>query len=272
MGIREELRSAARDGFIRAADLRGIARAHGLGPAEAERAALEGGIIPERYRRNGSTISVEQQLALLNGTAVVVGCGGLGGYVVEELARLGVGRIVAIDPDVFEEHNLNRQLFSDEPALGKPKVESAAARIALVNSAVNIVPVYERFTAAAAKRQLAGAAVVVDALDSVPVRRELAVACTGLGIPLVHGSIAGWFGQVTVQFPGESTLETLYSGFRGERGVEERLGNPSFTPAVVASLQASEASKIILGIESGLRRRVLMIDLLSMSFETISLA
>ncbi len=190
----------------------------------------------------------------------------------EELARLGLGRIVAIDPDVFEEHNLNRQLFSDEPALGKPKVESAAARIALVNPAVELVPLRERFAGETAGRQLAGAAVAVDALDSVTARRQLAASCSGLGIPLVHGSIAGWFGQVTVQFPGESMLETLYSGFRGERGVEERLGNPSFTPAVVASLQAAEACKVILGIESGLRRRVLLIDLLSMSFETISLA
>ncbi|HSV95653.1 MAG TPA: HesA/MoeB/ThiF family protein [Spirochaetota bacterium] len=271
MDIRNELLKAAREGYIRAADLRKIAASAGLDPASAERAALEAEIIPERYRRNGATISVGQQRTLSNGAAVVVGCGGLGGYVVEELARLGVGRITAIDPDVFEEHNLNRQLFSDESVLGKPKVAAAAARIALVNPAVELVPVRERFTVDTAQRQLSGAAVAVDALDSVPSRRELAASCTKLGIPLVHGSIAGWFGQVAVQYPGESTLEALYAGFKGERGVEERLGNPAFTPAVVASLQAALACKIILGIESGLRRRVLMIDLLSMSFETIAL-
>ncbi len=271
MDIHNELKKAAREGFVRAAELRRIAASAGIDPASAERAALEAGIVPERYRRNGATISIEQQLKLLDSTAAVIGCGGLGGYVVEELARLGVGRITAIDPDVFEEHNLNRQLFSDEPSLGRPKVESAAARIALVNPAVKIVPLYERFTADSAERQLSGSAVVVDALDSVPVRRELAAACTRLGIPLVHGSIAGWFGQVAVQYPGESTLEELYAGYKGERGIEERLGNPAFTPAVVASLETAEACKIILGIESDLRRRVLMIDLLAMSFETISL-
>ena len=269
MDIRNELLKAAREGYIRAADLRKIAASAGLDPASAERAALDVGIVPERYRRNGATISVEQQIHLLDSTAAVIGCGGLGGYVVEELARLGVGRIVAIDPDVFDEHNLNRQLFSDEPSLGKPKVESAATRIALVNPAVRIVPLRERFTADAARRQLSGAAVVVDALDSVPVRRELAAACSALGIPLVHGSIAGWYGQLAVQYPGESTIESLYAGFGGDRGVETRLGNPSFTPAVVASLQSALACKVILGIESGLRRRVLMIDLLAMSFDTI---
>jgi len=271
MDIRNELVKAAREGYIRAADLRTIAASAGLDPASAERAALEAGIVPERYRRNGATISVEQQLHLLDSTAAVIGCGGLGGYVVEELARLGVGRIVAVDPDVFDEHNLNRQLFADEPGLGKPKVESAAARIALVNPAVRIVPLRERFTADAARRRLSGAAVGVAARDAVPVRRELAAACSALGIPLVHGSIAGWYGQLAVQYPGEATIESLYAGFGGDRGVETRLGNPSVTPAVVASLQSALACKVILGIESGLRRRVLMIDLLAMSFDTISM-
>ncbi len=269
--LRDALRKAAREGTISAAALSEIARARGLTAGAAERSALEAGIVPERYRRNGSGISVEQQLALSRSAVAVVGCGGLGGHVVEELARLGVGRITAIDPDVFEEHNLNRQLFCDESVLGKPKVESAVARIALVNPAVELVAMRERFTGKNAGCLLAGASVVVDALDSVQSRRELAASCAVLGLPLVHGSIAGWFGQVAVQYPGESTIETLYAGFKGDRGVEERLGTPSFTPAVVAGLQAALACKIILGIESGLRRRVLMIDLLRMSFEKIAL-
>ena len=271
MDIRNELRKAAREGCIRIADLERIASSAGLATASVERSALEAGIVPERYRRNGSTISPEQQLRLLDSTAAVVGCGGLGGYVIEELARLGVGRLIAIDPDVFEEHNLNRQLYAVEASLGKPKVEAAAARIAMVNPSVSMVPLYERFTSDSAKRQLSGSVVVVDALDSVSARRELAASCSALGLPLVHGSIAGWFGQLSVQYPGESTIESLYAGFGGDKGVEARLGNPSFTPAVVASLQAALACKLILGMESGLRRRVLMIDLLAMSFETISM-
>ena len=96
MDIHNELKKAAREGFVRAVELRRIAASAGIDPASAERAALEAGIVPERYRRNGATISIEQQLKLLDSTAAVIGCGGLGGYVVEELARLGVGRITAI--------------------------------------------------------------------------------------------------------------------------------------------------------------------------------
>src|SRR5512136_1109406 len=92
--------------------------------AQVERIALEIGLLPARYQRNRNTISVKEQLRLFRAHVAVIGCGGLGGYVIEELARLGVGRITAIDPDVFEEHNLNRQLFSSPENLGKPKVEA----------------------------------------------------------------------------------------------------------------------------------------------------
>jgi hypothetical protein len=80
--------------------------------AEMESAALEAGFLPGRYRRNRETVSTADQLRLFRSRVAVIGCGGLGGYVVEQLARLGVGTLVLVDPDVFEEHNLNRQLLS----------------------------------------------------------------------------------------------------------------------------------------------------------------
>src|SRR6185369_3162533 len=106
-----------------------------------EEVALDRGILPARYQRNRKAISVQDQLTLFRSRVAVIGCGGLGGYVVEELARLGVGTIVVIDPDVFEEHNLNRQLFSSPANLDTAKVEAAAKRIGEVNPAVNLVPI-----------------------------------------------------------------------------------------------------------------------------------
>src|SRR6266567_2964839 len=84
----------------------------GFSLAHVEETALAAGFLPARYQRNRQAISVNQQLTLFRSRVAVIGCGGLGGYVIEELARLGVGTIIAIDPDVFEEHNLNRQILS----------------------------------------------------------------------------------------------------------------------------------------------------------------
>ncbi len=229
-----------------------------------EEAILELGLLPARYQRNRQTISTAQQLLLHRSRVAVVGCGGLGGYVIEELARLGVGEIVAIDPDVFEEHNLNRQLLSTPATLGLVKVEAARARVAAVNPAVTLTPIREAFGPENGAALLGGSRVVVDALDSIPVRLQLAQACEGLAIPLVHGAIAGWYGQVATILPGERVLDRMYGGGGAGKGVEQEMGNPSFTPAVVASLEVAEACKILLDLGRPLRRRKLAIDLLHM--------
>jgi molybdopterin/thiamine biosynthesis adenylyltransferase len=247
------------------------ANRYGVRVAQVEDAALTQGILPARYQRNRQAISVGDQLTLFRSSVVVIGCGGLGGYVVEELARLGIGRIVVIDPDVFEEHNLNRQLFSTPANLGKAKVEAAAARVSEINPAVTLVSIQDAFSPANGEEVLKGCQVVVDALDSIQVRLELAEVCSLMNIPLVHGAIAGWFGHVTTQFPGDTTLQTIYRSWKGGKGVEQTLGNPSFTPAVVASIEVAEVCKLLLGQGVPLRRRQLVIDLLSMEMNIVSI-
>ena len=250
---------------------REAAECFGVSVAEVEGVALIQGILPARYQRNRQAISVDDQLTLFRSSVAVIGCGGLGGYVVEELARLGVGRVVVIDPDVFEEHNLNRQLFSSPANLGKAKVEAAAARISEINPAVTLVPVQKAFSPANGAELLKGCRIVVDALDSIQVRLELAEVCSIMNMPLVHGAIAGWFGHVTTQFPGDTTLQTIYRSWKGGKGVEQTLGNPSFTPAVVASIEVAEVCKLLLGKGASLRRRQLVIDLLSMEMSIVDI-
>jgi len=240
--------------------------------AQVEEIALERGIMPARYQRNRTVISVNDQLTLFRSSVAVIGCGGLGGYIVEELARLGVGRIVVIDPDVFEEHNLNRQLFSSPASLGRAKVQVAADRIGAINPAVNLVPIQTAFSPENGADLLGGCQVAVDALDSIQVRLELAEVCTALDTPLVHGAIAGWFGHVTTLFPGDNSLQTIYSSWKAGKGVEQTLGNPSFTPALVASLEVAEVCKLLLGQGTPLRGRQLMIDLLSMEMHLINIS
>jgi molybdopterin/thiamine biosynthesis adenylyltransferase len=242
----------------------------GLRCAEIEAAALAIDLLPARYQRNRRTISTAGQRTLLGSTVAVVGCGGLGGYAVEQLARLGVGRLVVIDPDRFEEHNLNRQLLSSLADLGRLKVEAAVARVAAVNPAVAVVPHALALGAGNGAALLAGAGVVVDALDGIPARLELSAVCRDQGLPLVHGAIAGWYGHVATQLPGERTIEQLYASGTEGKGVEQELGNPSFTPAVIAGLQVAEACKLLLGEGVPLRGRHLHVDLWSMEIVEIA--
>lgn len=241
----------------------------GLSHAQVEDAALSLGLLPSRYQRNRHTISIANQLALFRSRVAVVGCGGLGGYVIEQLARVGVGTIVAIDPDWFEEHNLNRQILSSPAWVGKAKVDAAKARVSEINPAVTLVPIQTAYGSENGTELFQDAQVVVDALDSIPTRLQLAQTCAELSIPMVHGAIAGWYGQVTTQFPGDKTIETLYGRWIEGKGAEQHLGNPSFTPALVASIETAEVCKILLGVGKTSRNRKISINLLEMTFEEI---
>ena len=270
-GLRELLQAESDGDLLSWSAQCAAAERFGLSAAAVEKEALLLGLLPARYRRNRDTISVRQQLTLFRSRVAVVGCGGLGGYVIEELARLGVGTLVAVDPDRFEEHNLNRQILSSVAALGRPKAEVVVERVRALNPAVTVLPVATPFGAGDGAACLDGANVVVDAIDSVPGRLALCEACARLGVPLVHGAIAGWYGQVTTEFPGDGSVAALYGFANTERGEEKRLGNPAFTPAVVASLQVAEVCKLLLGVGQPLRRRAIAINLLDMSVEEIPL-
>lgn len=247
------------------------ARKFGVTLGAVEEAALCAGILPSRYQRNRSTLSVSDQLVLRRSRVAVIGCGGLGGYIVEQLARVGVGEIVAVDPDRFEEHNLNRQLLSTTENLGALKAEAAVKRAAAVNPAVTVFPVTEAFDQKNGYGILSGCSLALDALDNIKGRLELASVCSDMSIPLVHGAICGWYGQVATQMPGHNTLEKVYGNSQGNKGLETRMGNPAFTPAVVASIQVAEAVKVLLKKDGILAGRVLHINLLDMDVETFTI-
>ncbi|HTZ18035.1 MAG TPA: ThiF family adenylyltransferase, partial [Dissulfurispiraceae bacterium] len=139
--LKDYLKTHAVNDVVQQDVLNEAAMRFGLTHRLLEKAALESGVLPVRYQRNRNTLSIEQQLALFQSRVAVVGCGGLGGYLIEELARLGVGTIVAIDPDKFEEHNLNRQILCTLETIGSPKVAAAADRVQKINPAVTLVPV-----------------------------------------------------------------------------------------------------------------------------------
>ncbi len=223
----------------------------------------------ERYSRNISSLSLEESKSLADKSVCVVGCGGLGGYAVMQLGRLGVGHITAADGDVFEDSNLNRQLFSDETVLGKSKALVTAEKMASINSEITVSPKNVLLTKENCPEIIAGHHVVIDALDNLDTRRVLERSCAELNIPLVHGAIAGWYGQVCTILPGDNIFDIIFNA--QNKGVETKLGNPSFTPALVASYQVAEAVKLLINRGELLRKKLLMINLLENEFEVIDL-
>lgn len=221
-----------------------------------------------RYSRNKNLMSDDEIILLSQKKVCVLGLGGLGGYIVEMLSRIGVGSLTLVDGDVFDETNLNRQLFSSMNNLGSPKALEAEKRVKGINPLTKVIPVYEFVDSSNAMKIIANHDVIVDALDSIDLRKYIAKVCTELNLPLVHGAIAGWYGQVATIYPNDTTLDILYPKDI-KRGIEKELGNPSFTPALVASIQVSEVIKLLLNRGDLLRNSFMMIDLYTNDIEVI---
>ncbi|WP_313018323.1 HesA/MoeB/ThiF family protein [Acetoanaerobium noterae] len=221
-----------------------------------------------RYSRNKNLMSDDEITLLSQKKVCVLGLGGLGGYIVEMLSRIGVGSLTLVDGDVFDETNLNRQLFSSMNNLGSSKALEAEKRVKGINPLTKVIPVYEFVDSSNAMKIIANHDVIVDALDSIDLRKYIAKVCTELNLPLVHGAIAGWYGQVATIYPNDTTLDILYPKDI-KRGIEKELGNPSFTPALVASIQVSEVIKLLLNRGDLLRNSFMMIDLYTNDIEVI---
>ncbi len=244
-----------------------LAAAYNVTSRDIEVSALEAGIIPERYQRNMGTVGIKGQLKLLRSTVGVVGAGGLGGVVLELLARMGVGKLVVVDDDVFSDSNLNRQLMATERNLDCSKVEEAKKRLAVVNSSLEVVIHHIRGDAGNLPAIFSGCDLVIDCLDNLPSRFDLEKVCGELNIAIVHGAIAGFLGHLALIRPEKPLLSLIYCDpeeMDSGRGVETILGNPAVTPAMLASFQACEAVKYLSGLDGVLPGNgMLIIDMQS---------
>ncbi len=244
---------------------RSIADKCGLEIKDVYKKTMELGVYPYRYLRNMETISLEEQLELSKTRVAVVGAGGLGGNVVLLLARLGIGQLVVLDYDIFDETNLNRQALCHANSLGKSKSGEAVEMVTSVNPAVEVFPYQTKMDASNALEVLADVRVVVDALDNIPDRFVLEDVCKKLSVPLVHGALAGFEGRVMTIFPGDPGLKHLYGNESGSsdrsKNPESVLGVPAPTPSLIATLQVMEVVKIILNRGKIFRNVMVHVDL-----------
>ncbi len=232
---------------------------------EIYRQALTLGISPHRYLRNREAISLADQLRLASSQVTVIGAGGLGGHVIHLLARVGVGCLVVVDCDCFDETNLNRQIFCTMESLGKPKAHEALERVNAINPGVEVRSHWTRVDESNLPQFLGGSSVVVDGLDNIQDRLVLERGARRMGIPLVHGALAGFDGQVMTVYPEDRGLTPVYG--QGDRlqkdpgSPEAVLGVPALMPAVIATFQCMEVIKILLGRKGILRNTMLHIGL-----------
>jgi molybdopterin/thiamine biosynthesis adenylyltransferase/rhodanese-related sulfurtransferase len=241
---------------------------------------LSAGLDPPKRARYSRHLLIpevgeEGQLKLLDSKALLIGAGGLGSPASLYLAAAGVGRLGIVDADVVDESNLQRQIVHSTDRLGEPKVDSARRTIEALNPDVHVVAYKERLTSENVERILAdGWDVIVDGADNFPTRYLVNDASVWHGIPVVHGSIYRFEGQVTVFKPGEGPCyRCLFptppppelAPSCAEGGV---LG---VLPGIIGSLQANEALKLALGIGEPLIGRLLLFDALANEFSEMKL-
>jgi molybdopterin/thiamine biosynthesis adenylyltransferase len=247
------------------ADAMRISHEAGLSVYQIYLESLKRGIYPCRYIRNRQIISEEEQLKLAESRVAVIGLGGLGGQVILLLGRVGIGHLVVVDRDAFDETNLNRQALSSKDSLGKPKVQSAVKALENINPAVNVTGYQVKLDESNARAILAGSQVIVDALDNVTDRLLLEKTAKDLKIPMVHGALAGFQGQVMTIFPEDEGLSRIYGNGATSLEARERpeavLGVPALTASFIANLEAMEVLKILLNRGRLFRNMMLFVDL-----------
>lgn len=219
-------------------------------------------------------VGEEGQQKLLAARVLLLGAGGLGSPAALYLAAAGVGTLGIVDMDVVDESNLQRQVLHNTDRVGQRKVDSAKATLTAMNPDLDVMTFDARLGADNIMEILSGFDLVIDGADNFPSRYLLNDASVKLGIPVVHGSIFRFEGQVTVFDPlnGPTYRDLLPKAPPPELAPScAEAGVLGVLPGIIGSIQALEAIKLVLGIGDPLRGRLLTFDAQEMSFREYQL-
>lgn len=219
-------------------------------------------------------LGAKGQQKLTKSKVAIVGVGGLGTVSSLYLSLAGVGHLRLIDQDTIELQNLHRQILYNTDDLHYPKTEIAAKRIEKLNPLVTIEPVPENVNASNVERLLEGVDCVVDGLDNMVTRYLVNRACVKSKVPYVFGAAIGIEGNLSVFSPPETgCLECLMPNLSDQdllncitRGVV------GATPGVIGALQAMETIKLLAGIGTTLKGKLMVCDFSDMDFTTIDIS
>ena len=228
----------------------------------------------QRYHRHLilPEIGANGQRRLKAARVLLIGAGGLGSPAALYLAAAGVGHLGVVDADDVELSNLQRQVMHDSESVGRPKVDSAAARLRAINPHVDVVTHRVRLTSANALPLLADYDVIVDGSDNFPTRYLVNDACVLLGKPNVYGSVLRFDGQASVFSFGDGPCYRCLFRDPPPPGLVQSCvdsGVLGVLPGLIGVVQAAETIKLITGAGEVLAGRMLLVDGLRMRFRTI---
>jgi len=226
----------------------------------------------ERYDRHLMLDEIGEagQQKLKDAKVLVVGAGGLGSPVLLYLTSAGVGTIGIIDDDVVSLSNLQRQVLYYEKDLGEAKVEKAKERLLNTNPNTNIEIYRLRLSESNVSDIFVGYDIIVDCTDNFKSRLLINKHSAQLSIPLVYGAVSPFEGQITVfNLPGSIDYNTLFPGLEKQEKVKN--GIITTLPGITGSIQANEVIKIILGKNGVLEGKLLVINVMSMTFDVLTI-
>ena len=219
-------------------------------------------------------VGMAGQKKLKAASILLIGAGGLGSPLAMYLAAAGIGRIGLVDYDVVDYTNLQRQVIHGTKDVGRPKLESAKARILDINPHVQVDGYEIPLTSDNALEILAPYDVIIDGTDNFPTRYLTNDACVLLGKPNVYGSIYRFDGQASVFYAEEGPCYRCLFPEPPPPGLVPSCaegGVLGILPGVVGTIQATEAIKLILGIGESLIGRLILYDALTMTIDEVKL-
>jgi adenylyltransferase/sulfurtransferase len=217
-----------------------------------------------------SEVGLTGQIRLKNAKVCIVGLGGLGSPAALQLAAMGVGHLRLIDYDIVEISNLQRQILYSVDFLGYPKVEAAAERLRELNPNIVMEPLPLVLNADNAEAIIEGMDVVVDGLDRMAPRYALNRACQKLRVPYVFGAAIMTYGSVSTIIPSRTPCLECFQGNLDDDMLPKCavVGVHPSVLGIVASVEVSEATRIILGQEPRLANKIFYCDVGNLEFET----
>ncbi len=233
----------------------------------------------EKYSRQilFAEIGETGQQRLLGARAVLVGCGALGTSLANLLVRAGIGHLRIVDRDFVEPSNLQRQTLFDEADAREalPKAVAAERKLRSINSEVEVEGVVADLGPRNAEQLLAGAALLLDGTDNFETRFLLNDVAVKLGLPWIYAAVVSSYGATMTILPGETPCLACLLETRAEAGVEETcdtVGVLNAAVGVIASIQAAEALKLLIGKREALHGRLMSFDVWSARFQAIRVA
>jgi len=223
----------------------------------------------ERYDRQIRIFGEDGQKKLKRARVLIAGIGGLGSSISIYLTAAGVGRLILVDSDIVELSNLNRQILHWDKDVGRSKARSAEEKLRGLNPEVDIEALSAKIDDESVFELARNVDVIVDAMDNFETRYLLNRAALKRGVPMVHGGVRGFDGQVTTIVPGETACLRCIFPKAPPRETFPILGA---TAGVIGCIQAMEVVKYVVGVGELLKNRLLLFNGWDMKFSEVEVA